>query len=125
MRIVLVFLLWIVAAAPYTYAAFGQTELQQAQEHGQITAPVIIDVRSEAEWETGHYAGAIHIEWQQILSGVNALTLDKAQPIILYCRSGNRAGKAQQLLKDVGYSHVINGINLTALPQVLAEQQKQ
>ena len=30
-------------------------------------AMAVVDVRTEAEWNTGHLEGALHIEWQEIL----------------------------------------------------------
>ncbi len=93
-----------------------------AKVETQITSePIIIDVRTDAEWAAGHHPDAVHIKWQQIVTGTNKLSVDKDQPIVLYCRSGNRAGKAKKLLEKAGYSKVVNGINLAELPQVLAD----
>jgi len=82
-------------------------------------APVIIDVRTIAEWEQGHHPQAEHIEWQDILEGVKALGVQKNTSIILYCRSGNRAGKAMRLLQAEGYTNVHNGMNLEKLTKYL------
>ena len=61
----------------------------------------IIDVRTEAEWNTGHLDGALHIEWQNILNISSDISKD--EDIYLYCRSGNRSGKATKILVDAGY----------------------
>ncbi len=71
---------------------------------------VIIDVRTLDEWENGHLEDAQRIEWQKIESIVD--TVAKDQQIYLYCRSGNRSGMATQLLKDAGYTDVINAGSL-------------
>ena len=55
-----------------------------------------IDVRTEAEWNTGHLEGAFHIEWQDILE--LSSDIPKDEEIYLYCRSGNRSGKATKIL---------------------------
>ena len=72
----------------------------------------IIDVRTEAEWKTGHLDGAIHIEWQDILQLSSKISKD--EEIYLYCRSGNRSGKATKILTDAGY---INALNAGSIEQ--------
>jgi phage shock protein E len=66
----------------------------------------IIDVRTEAEWNTGHLDGALHIEWQNILKISSIISKD--EDIYLYCRSGNRSGKATKILVDAGYINAKN-----------------
>ena len=66
----------------------------------------IIDVRTEAEWNTGHLDGAVHIEWQNILKISSDISKD--EDIYLYCRSGNRSGKATKILVDAGYINAKN-----------------
>lgn len=66
----------------------------------------IIDVRTEAEWNTGHLDGALHIEWQNILKISSDISKD--EDIYLYCRSGNRSGKATKILVDAGYINAKN-----------------
>ena len=66
----------------------------------------VIDVRTEAEWNTGHLEGALHIEWQEILK--ISSDIKKDEEIFLYCRSGNRSGKATKILLEAGY---VNGKN--------------
>ena len=66
----------------------------------------VIDVRTEAEWKTGHLEGALHIEWQDILKIPS--DIEKDEEIYLYCRSGNRSGKATQILLEAGYTNAKN-----------------
>ena len=66
----------------------------------------VIDVRTEAEWNTGHLEGALHIEWQDVLK--ISSDVDKDEEIFLYCRSGNRSGKATKILLDAGYVNAKN-----------------
>ena len=67
---------------------------------------LVIDVRTTQEWQSGHLEEAIHIEWQDILSISESVSKDKE--IYLYCRSGNRSGKATKILIDAGYINAIN-----------------
>ena len=66
----------------------------------------VIDVRTEAEWNTGHLDGALHIEWQDILKVPS--DIQKDEEIFLYCRSGNRSGKATKILIEAGYVNAKN-----------------
>lgn len=76
---------------------------------------LVIDVRTPEEYEQGHYPGAINIPHEQILAGVRSRALGPDDPIVLYCRSGNRSGKAQATLSAAGYSVTHNAGGLSAL----------
>ena len=69
-------------------------------------ALTVIDVRTLDEWNSGHLESAINIEWQNITSIQS--NIPKNEEIYLYCRSGNRSGKATKILLDAGYTNVIN-----------------
>ena len=69
---------------------------------------LIIDVRTIEEWNEGHINAAKHIEWQVISEKIFDLTTDFDSEIYLYCRSGNRSGKAKRILDDIGFTNVIN-----------------
>lgn len=73
-----------------------------------LSQAVIIDVRTQAEWQSAHLADAILIPWEGIVAGVAELNLDKDKPIALFCRSGNRAAKAMALLNAEGYTQLVN-----------------
>ncbi len=69
---------------------------------------LIIDVRSLDEVKTGIVEDAIHIEWTKISTEIENLNLSKDDEIFLYCRSGNRSGKAQVILQNLGFTNVLN-----------------
>ena len=69
---------------------------------------IVIDVRSDAEVKTGIIQDAIHIEWTKIDKEITKIDISKDHAIYLYCRSGNRSGKALDILKNLGYVNVIN-----------------
>ena len=75
--------------------------------------PLVIDVRSLEEVKTGIIQDAIHIEWTQIDKEINNTDITKDQPIYLYCRSGNRSGKAAAILEKIGFTNVINAGGIT------------
>lgn len=80
----------------------------------EVQSPIIIDVRTEQEFKQGHIEGAIHIPYQQI-EIVTKVVKNTELPIVLYCRSGRRAGVAQQILEQQGYSYLYNAGGLDAL----------
>ena len=74
---------------------------------------IVIDVRSFEEVKTGVIQDAIHIEWTKIEETITNLDIPKDQPIYLYCRSGNRSGKATKILEKIGYTNAINAGGIT------------
>ena len=69
---------------------------------------IIIDVRSLDEVKTGIIQDAIHIEWTEIEKEISKINISKDQSIYLYCRSGNRSGKATALLEKMGFTNAKN-----------------
>lgn len=61
---------------------------------------IIVDVRSEDEYNEGHIVDSINIPYDQIDENIN---LDKTKTIMVYCRSGNRSSIAYNILVDLGY----------------------
>ena len=66
----------------------------------------LIDVRTPEEFKSGYLEDAINIEWQNI-KDLNK-EIKKDDKIYLYCRSGNRSGKATDILINLGYKNVKN-----------------
>lgn len=76
---------------------------------------LVIDVRTAAEFATGHLDGAINIAYEQTDSLAKAIGEDKTKSVVLYCRTGRRSGIATQALFQLGYTNVVNGGGYTAL----------
>ena len=70
--------------------------------------PLIVDVRSLEEVKTGIIQDAIHIEWTEIEKEISNIDISKDQSIYLYCRSGNRSGKATAILEKMGFTNAKN-----------------
>ena len=69
---------------------------------------ILIDVRSLEEVKTGIIESAIHIEWTEIEKEISNKDISKDQSIYLYCRSGNRSGKATAILEKMGFTNAKN-----------------
>lgn len=87
-----------------------QTEAANVQEieqtqllawiENQQPAYTLVDVRSPEEFAEGHIASAINIPHEQILADPSLLTKYTHQPVVIYCRSGSRAGKVTDRLQQ-------------------------
>ena len=87
----------------------GYTEISQDQAREMMAASenfLILDVRTEEEYASGHIAGAINLPLQEIEDAPPALLPDLSQEIFVYCRSGNRSKQASGKLADLGYKNV-------------------
>ncbi len=65
---------------------------------------LVIDVRTEVEYNTEHIQGAINIPYDEISS----IEADTDDTIIVYCQSGTRATEAAEELIALGYTKVYN-----------------
>ena len=81
----------------------NKVDLSQLLKEGAI----IVDVRSKAEFASGHVKGSINIPLEQI--GTNAENLKKHPHVIVCCRSGNRSGMAKRTLNAKGLKNITNG----------------
>jgi len=73
---------------------------------------LLLDVRTREEFEKGHLGGAVlvpHTELEGRLDEVAKQVDGKSShPIVVYCRSGKRAGTAKEILLKAGYTQVTN-----------------
>lgn len=69
---------------------------------------LVVDVRSNDEYNAGHIKHAINIPFADIEADPNILADYKDFPIILYCKTGKTSGKAAKILDDNGYKNITN-----------------
>jgi len=67
----------------------------------------LVDVRTRAEFDGGHVAGAVNIPVQELERRMKELE-PKDRPIVLYCQSGMRSARAMRMLKSAGFASVHN-----------------
>jgi len=67
---------------------------------------LLIDVRTPGEYSGGHIPTAINNPVSEI--GANPPALPKEQLLIVYCRSGNRSGQAAGILRNLGYTNIVD-----------------
>ena len=67
---------------------------------------VILDVRTQEEYDQGHIPGAIVISHEEIAEKAEDVLTDKEQLILVYCRSGRRSKLAAEALVELGYTNI-------------------
>lgn len=93
-------------------AEYRKITPEEAREM-MIEGNIILDVRTQAEYEQGHIQEAMLLPVDSILDGDLESLPDKNQTILVYCRSGNRSATASEALVEAGYTNVYDfgGIN--------------
>ncbi len=67
---------------------------------------IILDVRTQEEYDESHIPGAILIPNTEIRERAEKVLTDKAQLILVYCRSGRRSKMAAEILVELGYTNI-------------------
>ena len=67
---------------------------------------IILDVRTQEEYDQGHIPGAIVISHEEIEEKANEMLPNKDQLILVYCRSGRRSKIAAEALVELGYTNI-------------------
>ena len=87
-----------------TYEQISPQEAKKRMDNEEDA--IILDVRTQEEYDSGHIKNAVCLPNEDILSEPDILP-DKGQQILVYCRSGNRSKQAAQKLADMGYENVL------------------
>ena len=67
---------------------------------------IILDVRTQEEYNQGHIPGSIVISHEEITEKAEEVLTDKDQLILVYCRSGRRSKIAAEALMELGYTNI-------------------
>jgi len=84
---------------------------------------LIIDVRTALEFRDDHVPGAINIPYNLIGAKISEMEIAKTRKIVLYCRSGGRAGLALATLKKLGYTNVTNAGGFEGFMEKMAREE--
>ena len=90
-------------AAEPALVQMSQEALLERQQKGDEGA-YVLDVRSPEEYASGHVPGAVNIPYDQIAARMAEVPKDK--DVVLYCKSGRRAGIAAEVLAGQGYTRL-------------------
>ena len=67
---------------------------------------VILDTRTQEEYDQGHIPGAVLLPYDEVLQKAESILTDKNQLILVYCRSGRRSKLAANDLVKLGYTNI-------------------
>ncbi|MEX2586173.1 MAG: rhodanese-like domain-containing protein [Balneolaceae bacterium] len=102
-------LILLMAAALFSNKKSGDMDPQAFKKELENRSGVVIDVRTPGEYETGHLAETDYlIDFLSDDFDEEINKLDKEKTYYLYCRSGNRSGKAMKKMLDAGFQEVYN-----------------
>lgn len=116
-------LLKFIISIPLLLGLFSCPKSEPPQSGAPVTPAVAvsdtfwIDVRTPGEFAGGHLTGATNIPLQILDQEFQARVPQKDAVIALYCRSGNRSGKALAMVQSWGYSKAYNAGGFAALSQ--------
>jgi len=84
-------------------------KIAQQEAHDMMTGDVIIlDVRTQAEFDSGHIINAVLLPDYEIKEKAESVLPDKNQTILIYCRTGIRSANAARDLIEIGYTKVFD-----------------
>ena len=94
-------------------------EASRARSGGQSVGPMdavrlmnqgalLLDVRNQAEFDSGHILDARHVPQDQLASSTEALKKYREKVVIACCESGMRSGAAARVLRAQGFTKVVN-----------------
>jgi len=87
--------------------SFTRISMEEAKKMMEMDdGHVIVDVRTEEEYSSGHIPGAICIPNETIYKDRPSALPDLDQVILVYCRSGNRSKRSARMLYEMGYTNV-------------------
>lgn len=98
-------ILTLSACAQHTGEEVAPDKAQEMMSQDEV---VVLDVRTPDEYNTGHIANAKHIDYYAEDFKQKVSALDKEKTYIVYCRSGARSGKSQDIMKQLGFEKVYN-----------------
>lgn len=109
MKKLLIVLLLVFALYGCSATSSGPQKITAAEGKEMMDADasiILVDVRTESEYDSGHIAGAVLLPLDLIESQAKTILPDKNSVIIVYCRSGNRSAQAVSILNDMGYKNL-------------------
>ena len=108
-RVALIAILILFLSLPLAVSIIGYSNVTVSAAKNMIGSNpslIVLDVRLQSEYDSGHIRNAKHIPVGELEGRLDEL--GTADEILVYCRSGGRSATASQILADNGFSHVYN-----------------
>jgi len=88
--------------------SINQMNSDELIEFIELNDAILVDVRTEDEYNSGYIENSLNIDYFSNDFSVNADKLDKSKPIILYCRSGKRSSMSANKISKLGFKEIYN-----------------
>ena len=88
--------------------SINQMNSDELIEFIELNDAILVDVRTEDEYNSGYIENSLNIDYFSNDFSVNADKLDKNTPIILYCRSGKRSSMSANKISKLGFKEIYN-----------------
>ena len=106
--IITLLLMALLSPAAICEAAYTQISQEEAANiMAEETGFIVLDVRTQEEYDEAHIPGAVNIANETIGTDEILELPDKDQVLLVYCRSGRRSKEASEKLAALGYTHVL------------------
>jgi rhodanese-related sulfurtransferase len=106
--IALLAILLLPGAAPAMDQAAGISAAELREAQNSDSPPVILDVRTDAEFKRAHIPGAVHIPYDELDARLGELSTSPSDTVVVYCENGPRAWSGKQTLSQNGFDHVLH-----------------
>ena len=113
------FFIALVAALTLGISTASANDLEIIREG--LSSPIIVDVRTEREFDGGALDGAVNHPVQGLPGTLLDMGIELDEEVIVYCRSGRRSAQAKTLLKAAGFKLVFDGGAMSKLEEALEE----
>jgi len=113
------FFVALVAALTLGISTASANDLEIIREG--LSSPIIVDVRTEREFDGGALDGAVNHPVQGLPGTLLDMGIELDEEVIVYCRSGRRSAQAKTLLKAAGFKLVFDGGAMSKLEEALEE----
>ena len=97
--------IWVIE---YVQEKYTEVTASQARHIIDTRDPLVLDVRTPAEYKRGHLENAVLLPVQVLQQNLGRLAAYKDQDILIYCATGNRSTVASKILIDDGFNRIIN-----------------
>jgi phage shock protein E len=108
-RIVLLLVATALLGAAACSSSGEDTASASASASDATEGRTIIDVRTPEEFAEGHLVDAVNLDLQSGQFAEEIVDLPRDGSYFLYCRTGNRSGQAEAIMRDLGFDDVVNG----------------
>jgi rhodanese-related sulfurtransferase len=105
-HLLIILLVAIITACGISSEGYRNVSTEEAKQLIDNKEVVVLDVRTPEEYQAGHIPNAILIPLQELENKLN--DLDKEEPYLVVCRSGNRSAQASEILTNNSFTNIYN-----------------